>query len=784
MNRLVKKIVAIGAGTFMLGATIMGAVAAADLSQYPAPFVQNGQFNGLIVVGANAKASDVIGATDIGMSLQAANVVEKTIEGTTETTVEGGVKIETTSNKLNYNEVLTSTGKSVITETDLPNLLKKTTLTDRDGNTYDVKTQIGVMGAKVNFGKSVPETDEPILYLDVYTGTPSYTIQIQFPTAVNLTNAHGKTIKLFGKEYTLSDQTSDLTTSKVVMYAAAVDQTFDAGSTTTVNVGGTDVTIEVIGVNTQSSTATATIKVNDETATVEQGGTYTIGGQRVYVKDIFAYTQPVGGGGVRLFLGSEKIVLEHGSEVAKGVSGTNYIDGTSVSISSSGGKISSITITVTPYNLYPSVKVIKEGEEFVDPVFGAFKWQFVGPSIALDDASKTKVKIWSSAEDRMSIEFTNKNGDTYSVQFLKGTGTNTTQLKVGDYTLHTSGNNVSKNEYFILGTGEYQHLFRLTAFRNSTSTQSISVKDMGSGTTNEWSFDQTTGRGTMVYDGNTYYFVAHSTGTSDGYILSTTSDYSTAYNFVNYIYLANDNKLTITNTSITITEKTSYTGGNPTDYGVIAIPLSYTSGASGNDLKISSTPTFTATAGSDWSSAIQVGTSGYDYQALTPFGTFMKYTAGDTPSVEFYLPSEEVTYGVYVAPTEATTTTTGGGTTYKEVQPIKPDVTVLDSEVSDYTAQNLIVVGGPCVNTVADLLMGSPSDCTEGFEPGKGMIKLFEQDNGNVAILVAGYSADDTRRAAKVLANYKDYADKLKGTEVVVTGTDFTNLNVEAPTTE
>ena len=56
--------------------------------------------------------------------------------------------------------------------------------------------------------------------------------------------------------------------------------------------------------------------------------------------------------------------------------------------------------------------------------------------------------------------------------------------------------------------------------------------------------------------------------------------------------------------------------------------------------------------------------------------------------------------------------------------------------------------------------MGNPADCTEGFEPGMGMIKMFD-NNGKVALVVAGYSAMDTRNAAAVLSNYKDY--KLSG---------------------
>ena len=121
MKKIARKIVALGAGVAMLGATLMGAMAY-DLSDYPAPFVQNGQFNGYIVVGRNAIASDVIGAVDIGMSLQAANTVEKTVEGTTETVVEGGQKVETSSNKLYYNKALSSVKES-FTKEEFPVML-------------------------------------------------------------------------------------------------------------------------------------------------------------------------------------------------------------------------------------------------------------------------------------------------------------------------------------------------------------------------------------------------------------------------------------------------------------------------------------------------------------------------------------------------------------------------------------------------------------------------------------------------------------------------------------
>ncbi len=107
------------------------------------------------------------------------------------------------------------------------------------------------------------------------------------------------------------------------------------------------------------------------------------------------------------------------------------------------------------------------------------------------------------------------------------------------------------------------------------------------------------------------------------------------------------------------------------------------------------------------------------------------------------------------------------------------DATKLDSEVASASAQNLVVVGGPCVNSVAAELLGNPATCTEGFMPGKARVKLFSQANGNVALLVAGYSGADTRLAGKVVAHR--WAE-LRGMEVEVEGTTYSDATISAPT--
>ena len=72
MKKLFKKVIALAAGASMVGATIMGAMAA-DLADYPAPFIMDGTFDAVMVVGDTAAPADIIGVTDIAMSLQYAS---------------------------------------------------------------------------------------------------------------------------------------------------------------------------------------------------------------------------------------------------------------------------------------------------------------------------------------------------------------------------------------------------------------------------------------------------------------------------------------------------------------------------------------------------------------------------------------------------------------------------------------------------------------------------------------------------------------------------------------
>ncbi|HLD87202.1 MAG TPA: hypothetical protein VJB12_03990 [Candidatus Nanoarchaeia archaeon] len=172
-----------------------------------------------------------------------------------------------------------------------------------------------------------------------------------------------------------------------------------------------------------------------------------------------------------------------------------------------------------------------------------------------------------------------------------------------------------------------------------------------------------------------------------------------------------------------------------------------------------------------------------DY-AYSSYGAKAKFYSPSSNPEEFTVeyPADQRTPQVFITATGATLTESaasdGDAVT---IQKIDVGATKLASEVADIEAVNSILVGGPCANAAAAEVMGNPADCTAGFEPGVGKIQMFDVGTGNVAMLVAGYSALDTRNAAQVVANYKSYTSSLKGSAVEVKRVN-NQLTVAAPT--
>jgi hypothetical protein len=170
---------------------------------------------------------------------------------------------------------------------------------------------------------------------------------------------------------------------------------------------------------------------------------------------------------------------------------------------------------------------------------------------------------------------------------------------------------------------------------------------------------------------------------------------------------------------------------------------------------------------------------------MTDYGVLIKEedNENDPDSVEIQYPLEQLLPQVFVTFSKTVTVEGGAGTiTVERPQRIEIGSAVLASQVSDPTAANVITVGGPCINSVTAEIMGKTypaCGADSGMSEGEGIVKLFESGD-KVAIVVAGWEAEDTTRATRVLADYKTYqeAGKLVGTEVKVSGTSATEFTV------
>jgi len=83
--------------------------------------------------------------------------------------------------------------------------------------------------------------------------------------------------------------------------------------------------------------------------------------------------------------------------------------------------------------------------------------------------------------------------------------------------------------------------------------------------------------------------------------------------------------------------------------------------------------------------------------------------------------------------------------------------TYTDTEATSFAGMNLIVVGGSAINAIAAELLGSAYSeeaftTATGIAAGEFLIKSYDR-SGKTALLVAGYNAADTEKAAKVLLN-------------------------------
>lgn len=165
----------------------------------------------------------------------------------------------------------------------------------------------------------------------------------------------------------------------------------------------------------------------------------------------------------------------------------------------------------------------------------------------------------------------------------------------------------------------------------------------------------------------------------------------------------------------------------------------------------------------DGPSAVDI--SNFEENVRTGTGIIISDPDADNSAdrLRFAIPQDVADYEALVRvarPKQGVLSTTGLGGT-----PVSTSGSVLmkDTEVGDVSQYNAVVVGGPCANKVSAQLLGVTFPaCGASSGLGEGEATLVLKANGSKkALLVYGWEADDTRRAAVLVKDPTALKEKL-----------------------
>ncbi|MFC7213064.1 S-layer protein [Saliphagus sp. GCM10025334] len=798
MKRISKTGKAVAGSALLLGATLVGAAgaASADLGDYPSPFVDDeGQVDSSIVVGDEAATVDVVGAINVAGSLSQAayTTVEGTVDaqGTPGWSASNGVTLATVNQNLFFGDAISDV-RGTLTSSDLESL-ESVTFTDDAGEDYDIDYYNRVGDASVTFGQSPhmeDEEEDPALYVPVSDdaeSSPLYTLEAVFSTGVDFTSGDvaGEDIELFGQTYTVATdmETGEEETapSELVLWGSSETLNLETGESGTFELDGTEHTVEVRYIDGDS----VTLRVNGEPENVDEEDTFRVDGQDVRVSGL--YPEGDGEGLAQFQIGSDEIVLSDGEPIeddGETVDGTqvyfngDHDNGDGSEVTDFSTEVSTIEVNVAAED--DENDAILAGESFTHSFFENVEVHFGGLNPDAASADDMAEVDFATNDEVAEVTVTDNSGNTETIEFatdvtdVDGNSDNVVELvnEDGSIVNADAGDSLVEGDLFITDAGGFSNMYEVTNADLTTSETgdatgefetdeegTIELENVFTGNTVEVDVDSGAQTAEKIINGQTYTFNVEDTNDQFNIEGWSTPDQrpdsanGAALQLENGAYLDFD----YTNVGAVIHEED---GGSFTITPTGAdndeeISLSFEDGDYDGD--------HVQTAELESDSDV---TAGY-----TGFGSYVEVDDSDEGEVELRVPGAQAAAGVAVTGAEGSVSSEGGASvTYEESSPAGwPDSSALDTD-SDIdekkTSQNMILVGGPAVNALtAELadegLTAAQADYEEGDQRLDYVEGAFHDDYD--ALVVSGYSGEDTRSVANYLSNYADHQDELEG---------------------
>ena len=560
---------AVAGPALLVGATLAGGAAFAtaqdsgssgDLGDYPAPFIDDdGNIASTIVMGEDAKATDVVAATEIAGQLGNDAFSEETqtvstsgASGTWSAT--NGQSLDTTNDQLYFGSPIDDV-RDTLTEDQLDML--QTTEAFSGDQDQEVEQYLYVGNQNVGFGQPGDLDDEdPQLFVNVPDTVETdnennylYKLQANFEDGVEFTDSsntddsyrnddvYGEEVSMFGMDFTVSDDSfQGSNAGQLVLYGSQDTTSVASGESTTITIDGEEHTIEVVGV---TGSDTAAVRIDGDLEQYSENDEETLSGQTVRIDNIIQTNADNSQGVVQVAMGSEQIILEDGSEVMLGEDEED-VDGTQVALEASGSdvggnndvELSSVEVAFgAPDNdeTYVTADETFENEVFSDLVFrfgglnpdsADAEAEGVSPVEYGTDSDDTATVSIEDGEDSADIPFV-YDADVESSGLTSG-GDGGLQPDEGDDFVVTEGAEIEEDDYFVSDAGDFAHVWEVTNIDRDTDenggTNSLSsddeatidLEDVVTGASVEVDLDTDSDDedyvGTEVIDGQTYNF--------------------------------------------------------------------------------------------------------------------------------------------------------------------------------------------------------------------------------------------------------------------------------------
>jgi len=746
---------------------------------YPAPFKENGVVDGSAIVVGSAGA-DMAAALDLSQSLSN-DKIEVIGDTLFDVDFDGeNYPLFTASSKLFLQDPINEV-RSVLTYKELPTLLDEGNFDGDVSADYTQRIEISDE-ATVEYAQQPDSNDEPTIGISLDTSDAAiYTSVIRFNKDVNFVSedSKGEPITLFGQKYTVGSSTDS---DELVLFKSSETIDLSLGGDNAiplkkVMIADNEYTLELVIGSDDSSTIKVTDSNGDsDIKELDEGESRKIQGVEVGLNRADE-SDALNRVTAEITLGAEKIIFKDGQEVRIG-SDEDSVDGTEVEFEGDVDALRAIKINV--FEDDSDLDAITDGDPFVDPVFNTFKLEFLG----LGDSDSENIEVFKSDDDVMSISMEDNQGNDKTFEwFSEGV------LADNDgNAIHVVENeSIVEDEYVVVGNEEEGYLLKLeqTDLDNSLYSNNeitfTNVFDSGE------DFDATIDgneTATLYVGGKTYSIVYNDSSvmlnypdSADGSTIvyptiqtstgALVSFYTPLTNVPGTIMIPNgngygvgsnynvtgDGNITLLNSdSIEVTNPSVIIYEEKDDVGVYGRIILQASGTGENvevsDIDVSSTN----------SKFIESEDDDDIFTLLDIYGTLViKDTSdSDSDSVEISYPDEQAYAQLYIVEGSASLTSATNSTDVDVVDTTGNMLVVKDSEIESVKDRNLIVVGGSCINTVAQKLLGYDRPvCGEEFTADQGltsglyMIETYVSpyNTGKIAMLVAGFDAADTASA-------------------------------------